>query len=389
MLNKVRLFTPGPTPLPERVRLAMAADSIHHRKPEFKAILANTQEKLKTLFGTEQPVLPLACSGSGAMTAAAHNLFAPGEHVIVVEAGKFGERWGRIAEDRGLIVHTIKLEWGRAVRAADLEAALERCPQATGVLAQLSETSTGVLHPLRELAQAARRKNVLLVADGISAVGISPCPMDEWDVDCLLTGSQKGLLLPPGLSLLAFSARAWEKAAKIKPACYYFDLQAERKGILKNETHFTPAINLIIGLNESLEMFFEAGIEAVFRKQWALTQMTRKGLSCLGLELLAKEHYAWGLTCLTLPVGLNASRVIEAASTRHGAVFAGGQDHMKDSMVRIAHMGWTDWADMLAALHALAESIHACGGYLARSPYLEEAMTAYQAALSLAPGVEP
>lgn len=191
---------------------------IHHRKSEFKAIMGRVQEKLRVLFGTQGTVLPLSCSGTGAMTAAVYGLFNPGEKVLVVEAGKFGQRWKAIAVSRGLEVVTLEVPWGRAVRPEQVEEALAADPAITGVLIQLSETSTGVLHPVREVARITRQRDVLLVVDGISAVGLSPCPLDEWGLDCLLTGSQKGLMLPPGLALLALSERAWEKAAGVTPA---------------------------------------------------------------------------------------------------------------------------------------------------------------------------
>ena len=186
MLNKVRLLTPGPTPLPERVRLTLARDMIHHRKSEFKAIMGRVQEKLRVLFGTQGTVLPLSCSGTGAMTAAVYGLFNPGEKVLVVEAGKFGQRWKAIAVSRGLEVVTLEVPWGRAVRPEQVEEALAADPAITGVLIQLSETSTGVLHPVGEVAWITRQRDVLLVVDGISAVGLSPCPLDEWGLDCLL-----------------------------------------------------------------------------------------------------------------------------------------------------------------------------------------------------------
>ena len=203
MLNKKRLLTPGPTPLPEEVRLALAQDMIHHRKGQFKEIMQRVQSHLRELFGTTQPVLPLSCSGSGAMTAAVYNLFAPGEKVLVAEAGKFGERWVEIARSRGLECTVLSAPWGQAVKAGDVAAALDADPDIRGVLIQMSETSTGVLHPVREVAAITRTRNVLCVVDGISGVSLSPCPMDQWGVDCLVTGSQKGLMLPPGLALLA------------------------------------------------------------------------------------------------------------------------------------------------------------------------------------------
>ena len=386
MLNKVRLLTPGPTPLPERVRLTLARDMIHHRKSEFKAIMGRVQEKLRVLFGTQGTVLPLSCSGTGAMTAAVYGLFNPGEKVLVVEAGKFGQRWKAIAVSRGLEVVTLEVPWGRAVRPEQVEEALAADPAITGVLIQLSETSTGVLHPVREVARITRQRGVLLVVDGISAVGLSPCPLDEWGLDCLLTGSQKGLMLPPGRALLALSERAWEKAAGVTPGCFYFNLLKEREYVAKGQTLFTSAVNLIVGLDESLDMLLENGLEAVYAKQWALTMLTRAGVTAMGLDLFAPEHFAWGITSVLLPEGVDGTEVLRLALETHGVCMAGGQDQLKGRIVRIGHMGWVDWADALAGLHALAHGLRASGGFSASRDYLETALSAYHRALDVEPG---
>ena len=381
MLHKNRLLTPGPTPLPERVRLAMAADMIHHRKPEFKALLGRVQTGLRELFGTAQPVLPLACSGTGAMTAAVANLFAPGEKVLVVEGGVFARRWTEIAQSQGLGVVSLPVEWGQGVTPDALEQALAANPDVCGVLVQLSETSTTVQHPLEQVAAVVRKRGILLVVDGISGVGISPCPMDAWGIDCLVTGAQKGLMLPPGLGFIALSEQAWKKAESLDVRNFYFDLRKERQNSEKNQTAFTPAISLLVGLAEGLEMFREFGLENVYRKQWALTQMVRTGVAALGLTLFAPKDYAWGVTGVRLPEGVRASDLLARAAADYGVVMAAGQDHLKDRMIRIGHMGWVDYADMLAGLSALAGSFMACGGYLGCRDYLEQAQEAYFVAL--------
>lgn len=386
MLNKIRLLTPGPTPLPERVRLVMAQDMIHHRKSAFKNIMRRMQTQLRVLFGSAQPVLPLSCSGTGAMTAAVHGLFAPGQKVLVAEGGKFGERWKEIARVRGCETVVVETPWGRAVDPEAVRAALDADPSIRGVLMQLSETSTGVLHPVRETAAITRERDVLLAVDGISSVGVSPCPMDAWGIDCLLTGSQKGLMVPPGLALLALSERAWAVAETVAPSCFYFDLPKERSNAEKGQTQFTAPVSLVLGLAESLDMLMEHGLEAVYRKQWALTLMTREGVAALGLELFAPEHFAWGLTSVLLPEGVDGARVTEMAAERYGVYLAGGQDRLKGRVVRIGHMGWVDWADMAAGLHALAMCLAAAGVPPAAPDYLERALAAWRAALEVAPG---
>ncbi|MBO4301619.1 MAG: alanine--glyoxylate aminotransferase family protein [Desulfovibrio sp.] len=386
MLNKLRLLTPGPTPLPERVRLALARDMTHHRKKAFMDIMMRVQERLHVLFGTSEVVLPLSCSGTGAMTAAAHSLFAPGQHVLVVDGGKFGQRWRFIAEQRGLQVTSLEVPWGKAVEPQAVADALKAEPDIAGVLIQYSETSTGVLHPVKEVARVTRETKALLVVDGISAVGLVPCPMDEWGIDCLLTGSQKGLMLPPGLALLALSSRSWKAAEANDTGCFYFNLPAEKAKLAKGQTLFTSAVNLIVGLDESLDMLLENGLDAVYAKQWALTMLNRAGVAAMGLTLFAPEHFAWGITSVQLPAGVDGTEVVRIAMEKYGVCLAGGQDHLKGKIVRIGHMGWVDWADALAGLHALNRSLIEVGGYCASREYMEVAMSAYHMALKGKPG---
>jgi aspartate aminotransferase-like enzyme len=380
MLNKLRLLTPGPTPLPEEVRLALAKDMIHHRKRDFVHVMEKIQPGLQYLFGTKEQVLPLSCSGTGAMHAALTNLFAPGEKVLVIEAGKFGERWREIAQAHGLGVESLILDPGLAVDAQSVRNALDADPGISGVLVQASETSTGVLHPVHELGAVTRDRNVLLVVDGISAVGISPCPMDLWGIDCLLTGSQKGLMLPPGLALLGLSRRTWDKVESVKPSNFYFNLLAERSKSAQHQTLFTSPVNLLQGLAVSLDLFREQTLGEVYRKQWALTRMVRSGVASLGLELLATSHFTWGLTSIKLPEGVDGGLVLQKAA-EYGVIMAGGQGELKKKLVRLGHMGHVDWSDVLAGLHALRQGLHGAGGYSAARTYLEDAVLAYEAAL--------
>jgi aspartate aminotransferase-like enzyme len=385
MLNKPRLLTPGPTPLPEEVRLAMARDMIHHRKPEFSAIMAEVQEGLRYLFGTSQAVMPLCASGTGAMAAAVTNLFSPGEKVLCIEGGKFGERWGEICAMHGQQVRKLSVEWGQAVSPRAVRQALDADPTIAGVCVQASETSTGVLHPIKQLGEITRERDTLLVVDGISAVGISPCPMDAWGLDCLLTGSQKGLMLPPGLALLSLSEKALAKAGSVKPAEFYFQLLAEREKVLKNQTMFTSAVGLILGLRESLRLFRDFGLDNVFRKQWALTMMARVGTQAMGLEPLAPQNFTWGLTAVLLPLGVDSSAVLRGASADHGVVLAAGQGYLKERVVRIGHMGYVDFGDVLAGLTAFRRAFERAGGYVGSDNALERAYEAYEQALETGP----
>lgn len=378
MQNHLRLLTPGPTAIPDRVRLAMAMPMIHHRKPEFKAVMEEVRGYLKRLFGTEQEVMPLASSGTGAMTAAVTNLFARGEKILVAQAGKFGERWVNIAKTQGLEIVEIAKPWGQAVTAGDVEEALKKHADIKGVCIQICETSTGVMHPVYEIAKVTQKYNVLLVADGISSVGISPAPMDEWGIDALLTGSQKGLMVPAGLSLLAFSEKAWKKAENVEPSCFYFNMKAERKNVLKNQTNFSTPVSLVIGLKEALTMIFESGgLDALYQKHYALSQMTRAGIKAMGLEPFAKDHYAWGVTSVAMPDGVNGSELVSQAAKKTGVVIAAGQEPMKDEIIRLAHMGHVDFGDMLAGLYAVASSLPQKPQNFSDA-YLSIAMQAYE-----------
>jgi aspartate aminotransferase-like enzyme len=381
MFNKPRLLTPGPTALPESVRLAMAVDMIHHRKPEFKRILGETQEKLRRLFGTQEVVLPLASSGTGAMSAALSALFRPGDKVLVPEGGNFARRWVELARFQGLepLIHPIRP--GEAADPADVARILKEVPEIKGVCVQLCETSTGVQHPVRALAALTSASPALLVVDGVSGVGISPCPMDEWGIDCLLTGSQKGLMLPPGLSFIALSARAWQKAEKNGPGDFYFNLPEEKARILERQTHFTPPVSLLLGLNKSLDLFFESGLENIYRKQWALCSMARRGVTAMGLELFAPAAPAWGVTSVLMPAGVSSSAVLDDIFKSCNLVMASGQGEYKDKLVRIGHMGWVDWGDLAVGLHALFRACRGRGAALREGDYLEQALAAYWQAL--------
>ena len=381
MLNRLRLLTPGPTPLPEEVRLALAKDMVHHRKPHFKSLMLEIQEGLQMIFGTKQPVLPLTCSGSGAMTAAVTNCFSPGESVLVIEGGKFAERWSEIALAHGLNVRIMPVEWGRAVNPDQMEAALSEDPQLRGVLVQASETSTGVLHPIEKLGKITAPRDVMLLVDGISAVGVSPCPMDAWSIDCLITGSQKGLMLPPGLAFIALSPRAWERVEKNGRQNFYFDLLAERENARSGQTLFTPAINLLVGLKAALDLFHCEGLDNIFRRQWALVSMVRAAVSAMGMTLFARDHFAWGLTSILVPDGLSAKAILKTAENEYGVIMAAGQGHMKDSIIRFGHMGYVDFGDITAGLYALAQSWRACGGYIGSRDFLEQGLRAYEESL--------
>jgi aspartate aminotransferase-like enzyme len=360
----------------------MAADMIHHRKAAFRDMMDAIGRDLGALFGTSAPVLPLSASGTGAMTAAVHGLFTPGEKVLVVEGGYFGRRWTEISLAHGLNPVILTVELGRAVTAGQVAEALDWDGEIAGVLVQHSETSTGVRHPVGDIAAVVRESRALLVVDGISAVSVMPCPMDAWGIDCLLTGSQKGLMLPPGLALIALSPRARRRSEEIGSGDAYFDLPAEFASNAKGQTHFTSPVSLLAGLRESLRLLHVAGLDNIYRKQHALARMARAGVKALGLTLFAPEDYAWGLTSILLPPGMESAPLLAAAEKNYGVVMAGGQDgEFKDRILRIGHMGYVDYADLAAGLYALARSYQDLGGYLGCRDCLEQALDAYRKAL--------
>lgn len=371
------MLTPGPTLLPEEVKLSLAQELIHHRKDEFKKIFNRIRAGLKYLFGTKQEVLVLTSSGTGAMVAGVQNIFTPGEKVLVVEGGKFGQRFKEIALNWQLQVVSVEVEWGRAVSIEEIEAEYKKHPDIKGILVQASETSTGVLHPIEKIAAFCKDKNILSLVDGISAVGISPCPMDEWGIDCLLTGSQKGLMLPPGLAFIALSSKAWEKVEKNPKRPFYFDLIKEKNKVLYNQTAYTPSISLLVALEKSLQYFIEKGLHNIYLKQKALTEMVRWGVSLIGLEPLVKENYTWGLTSVILPKAIKASNLLEYMQKDFGYTLAGGQDRLKNRIIRIGHMGYVDYVDMMGVLFALKESYVKCGGFSGARNFLEESCQVY------------
>lgn len=357
---KQYLLAPGPTPIPNEVDRAMAATMIHHRTPEFSKIFMEAREGLKPLFGTRSDVLILASSGTGAMEAAVANLFSPGDKVLVINGGKFGERWVKIGQAFGLEPIQLRVEWGKAVKIDVVEKHLKVYPEIRGVLVQASETSTTVLHPVREIAQLTRNGPLLLV-DGITAVGVLPVSMDEWGIDVLVTGSQKGLMLPPGLGFIALSDRAWERTEEAKLPRFYFDLTLERKSQAQGGTAFTPAVSLIFGLHAALKMIEQEGMERVYAHHDRLARATRAAASALGLNLLAPENPSPAATGIFLPDDIDGDKLLDLLREHMGVTFAEGQDELQGKIIRIAHVGYIGAFDVLVAVGALEMALKKFG----------------------------
>ncbi len=351
---KKYLLTPGPTELPSRVLLAMAHPIIHHRAPEFLPVLEQAREGLKWLFKTKNEVLILAASGTGAMEGAVTNFLSKGDKAITVNGGKFGERWGQICKAYGVEANVINVEWGQAVDPQKIKDELQKHPDTKAVYFQATETSTGVVHPVKEITKIVHdNSNALVVVDGITGVGVFDLPMDEWGIDILLTGSQKALMLPPGLAFIGISDRAWKMNETSTLPRFYFNFSKELKNIVKNQTAYTPAISLIVGLGESLRMMKEEGLENVYKRHSLLADATRKGVQAMGLKLYAAKSPSNSLTAAIAPEGLDSGKIISALEKDFGIRIANGQDQAKGKIFRVAHMGYYDKSDILFALASL------------------------------------
>jgi aspartate aminotransferase-like enzyme len=357
---KQYLLSPGPTPIPNEVALAMSETMIHHRTPQFNKVFEEARQGLKILFGTSGDVLILASSGTGAMEAAVANLFSPGDKVLVINGGKFGERWLNIANAFGLDPVEVKVEWGQAVKVDVVEKQLELHPDIQSVMIQASETSTTVLHPVKEIAKLTKN-GPLFVVDGVTAVGVLPVPLDEWGIDALVTGSQKALMLPPGLGFIALSERAWQKTKKAKLPRFYFDLNLERKNQAKGSGAFTPAVSLIFGLRASLNMMAREGFDRVYARHARMARATRAAATAMGLKLLAPDSPSPAATGIFLPKGLDADKVLDYLRDQMGVILAEGQDQLKGKAIRIAHVGYMGAFDVITAIAALEMALRKFG----------------------------
>jgi aspartate aminotransferase-like enzyme len=359
---KKRLFTPGPTPVPERVMLGMAAPIIHHRNPEFMQVLEEVHEDLRYLFRTTQPVVVMTCSGTGGMEAAISSLFGPGDKVITVNGGKFGERWGELARTfTGGCVEE-KVAWGKAVQPERIVELLREHPDAKGVCLTHSETSTGTASDIRALCAAIRgQSDALILVDGITAIGAHEFQFDQWGADICITGSQKGLMMPPGLALIAVSERAREiiNARQGLPQ-YYLSLKKALKSHAGNDTPFTPAVTLIIGLGEALRMLREEGVEHAWRRHERLSAACRKGCEALGMKLFS-DSPSFAVTTVWLPEGLDWKAFNRTLKNDNGITVAAGQDEFAGRIFRISHLGYYDELDMLSVIGGIEFALRKMG----------------------------
>ena len=326
---------------------------IHHRTEDFRNIYSTVLADLKVVLGTSHDVLPFVASGSGAMESAVSNLFSRGDKVLVVTAGKFGERWAEMAAAYGLDATVLKAEYGQSVPAASVEAALKADPGIQGVFVQASETSTGAAHDIEAMAKAVSKTDAILVVDAITGLGTMPLDIEGWGIDVVIGGSQKAFMIPPGLAFIVVSPKAWKRAETATLPHYYFDLKKEKKNADKGESSWTPNTSLVLALGSSLQYIKSVGMDKLVENAQLLAKGTRAAVAALGLELFAPETPASSVTAVKPPAGMDSGVIVKDFRTRFGAIIANGQGSMKGKIFRIAHLGYFDFADLFAVIAEL------------------------------------
>lgn len=355
---KQRLFTPGPTPVPDAVRAAMARPMMHHRDPAFGVLLQRVRTNLAWVFGAASPddVIVLSGSGTLAMEAAVVNCVGAKDTALYVDSGKFGARWGEILRAYGVHAVAIEVNPGEAVKAEQVAAALKQHPDAKALYVQACETSTGVSHPIAALAALCQaRPDCLCIVDGITHVAIEPLPMTMWGVDVVLGATQKSFMMSAGLTLVAMGARAWQRCARATLPRYYLNLDREREAQARGHTAWTSAVSLLYGLDVSLDMMRAEGLEALYSRHRSLAQRCRSELLALGCTPFAEPASA-GLTVVRPPEDLNATDIIRALQMQQGMRIGGGQDKLAGKLLRVAHMGDMDLHDVSLVVRALGET---------------------------------
>ncbi len=359
-MNKTRLMSPGPTPVPEKVLLRMANAVIHHRTPQFKAVLKDINVKLKKVFCTKNPVLILASSGSGAMESSVVNFLSKGDKAIVVRGGKFGERFAEICEAYGVQTINYDVIWGEALDPKKVETLLRVNPDVKAVYSTLCETSTGVVNDIKAIGRIVSKTDAILVVDAISGLSADEIKPDEWGVDIVVSGSQKGLMLPPGLGFMTVSPKAAKLADSSLLPKYYFSVKAALKAHDKDDTPWTPAISLIMGLDSVLDMMLEEGIDNTLRRHAKLANATREAVKAMGLEIFAKSP-SNAVTSVRIPEGVDGLAFIKKMRDEQGITIAGGQGDFKGKIFRVAHLGYMDAYDTIAALAGIEMGLSQLG----------------------------
>jgi len=349
---KPRLFTPGPTPVPEETLLELAKPVTYHRTAEQRQILGEVMEDLKYVFQTKNPVIVLTSSGTGGMEAAVSNVLVPGNKAILLTAGRWGERWRGILKAFGIEIIAVEGAYGKAIPPADLEAALTKHPDAVAVFSTLSETSTGVGHDIAGYGKIVAKTPALLVVDAISGLGAAECRTDDWNIDICVSGSQKALMMPPGLAFVSVSEKAWKRIDSANAKSFYFDLKRYKAKIAENDTPFTPANTLIKAQRISLKRIRAEGIENLWARHTLMATASRAAIKAMNLENFAERPNS-AMTVITVPTGIDGNAVLSKLEKQYGYKLANGQDNMKGKIWRLSHMGYTDIFDVLGSLSAL------------------------------------
>jgi aspartate aminotransferase-like enzyme len=378
LITKRRLFTPGPTPLHPAVQEALARPILHHRTDEFRSVMKECRLGLQKFLKTTGEVLVLACSGSGGMEAALANVLSPGDTMLALVAGAFGERWAAIGKAYGMDVRVLEAPWGEAVSPETVAQALDRDPNIRAVFVQLSESSTGAAHDVEGIARVTNGRETLLVVDAISGAGAMPLDTDAWGVDVVVVGSQKALALPPGLAFLALSRRSWDRIESARNPRFYFDLRRERKSQAAGESAFTPAISLVVALRAALLAVEEmGGVDALVNNAAVLAEATRAAAGALRMPLVAPRHHGNALTALYPPEGLDSGAIVKALKSEFGSTVAGGQGGLKGKILRVAHLGYYDATDILGLLSTLEIALSRLGHRFELGSSLAAAEAAY------------
>jgi len=359
MIKKLRIMTPGPTPVPVDVLLEGARETLYHRNPEFLKMLENVSSDLKLVFRTNDRVFILASSGTGAMEAAVANTVNAGDKVIAVVGGKFGERWADLCKVYNANMIELDVEWGDYLKPEQIKKLLDQNPDVKVVFTTLSETSTGVVNDIKSIAEIVRKTNALLVVDAVSGILAEPLETDMWGVDMVVAGSQKAFMMPPGLSFVAVSGeKAWKRIEEVKSPRYYFDLRAYKKSY--TDTPYTGAVNLVYQLSKGLDMIKAEGVENVWTRHAIFGNAVRKGVKALGLELLAKRP-GNVVTAVKVPEGIDGSKFLKFCREEYGMVFSEGQSQLKGKIFRVSNLGYVDKLDIISAIATIEMAMNKFG----------------------------
>ncbi|TXL64378.1 alanine--glyoxylate aminotransferase family protein [Cerasibacillus terrae] len=372
------LRIPGPTPIPPSVKQAMSRPMIGHRDPEAAKLLQEIKPKLKKVFGTKEDVLPLAGSGTSGLETAVVNTVQPDDEVLVVVTGSFGDRFDKICEAHNIKTHRLDIPWGEAVTPKQVKQELIKHPNIKAVFLTYCETSTGVLNPIHEIAQAAKEQSdALIIADGVSCVGGVETKMDDWGIDVLVTGSQKAMMLPAGLTFLAVSERAWKVIEENKRPRFYFDLRTYRDKLADDSTPYTPALSLLFGLNQALNLMEEEGLDNVFKRHTLMKKMTRAAFKALDIPLLTTDESASPTVTAVKPADFDADEFRKIAKEEFRLSLAGGQKHLKGEIFRVGHMGYCSPADVLQFLSIIEIALVKAGKDIELGKGVQAAQTVY------------